>query len=127
MVRFVALFKSSDVAHAGCENKINDVKTESDKTCQHIREESLHLQSENEILIGKLEAVVESHSECLKKSKNVFEDHDESINNIVKDSLRNYEHFENNDLQIRDTQDRLEEKSKTQCALYLFIIPSDSE
>lgn len=103
-----------DFAHAECENKIESVRTESDKTSQHIREESLHLQSENEILIGKLEAVVESHSECLKKSKNVFEDHDDSINNIVKDSMKRYEDFEDNAYHIRDTQEKLEEKTSKQ-------------
>ena len=106
--------KVLDVAHAECEDKIEFVRTESDKVAQHTREEALHLQSENEIIIGKLEAVVESHSECLKKSKNVFEDHDDTINHIVKDSQKKYEFFENSDFQMRDAQERLEEKTNKQ-------------
>ena len=100
-----------DVAHAECENKIANVQTEANRICEQLRQESLLMQNENEILIGKLQAVVESHSECLKKCEKVFEDQEESIHNVVKDSVKKYEYFEDNDIQIKDTQDKLEEKS----------------
>ena len=66
-----------EIAHTDCKDRIEDSRADAETLFQSVREEALQLHNEDEIMIGKLEAVVESHSECLKKSRNVFEDHDE--------------------------------------------------
>ena len=82
-----------------------------EKLVNKLREECQMLQAENEIVIGKLQAVVESHSECLKKSQHVFEDHDQIIQKMLKDSVNREEVFEDNNHQMKFAQESLEKQT----------------
>ena len=66
---------------------------------------------ENEIVMSKLQAVVERHSECLKKSQAVFEEQEETIHTILNDSVKKNEIFEDNSYKMKYAQDSLEKQT----------------
>ena len=68
-------------------------------------------EGENEIVMSKLQAVVESHSECLKKSQAVFEDQEETIHTILNDSVKKNEIFEDNSYKMKYAQESLEKQT----------------
>ena len=78
-----------------------------------VRQEGALVQTENEVLLGKLQAVVESHSECLKKSQRVFEDHDAAIHDMLSEAVKKDEIFEDQNYQIKDSQVSLERRTNT--------------
>ena len=61
--------------------------------------------------MSKLQAVVESHSECLKKSQAVFEDQEETIHTILNDSVKKNEIFEDNSYKMKYAQESLEKQT----------------
>lgn len=69
------------------------------------------VQGETELMMGRLQVGLESHSECLKKSQEVFEDHDNLIQGILKESVKRNEIFEDKNSQMRFAQDSLEKKT----------------
>ena len=100
-----------DAAHAQCEKKIEMTECRAEKLCGVAREEAQLLHAETEIVLAKLQAVVESHSECLKKSQNVFEDHDDIIHNILNDSVKKNEIFEDTNYKMKYAQESLEKQT----------------
>ena len=56
-------------------------------------------------------SVVESHSECLKKSQDVFEDQEETIITILNDSVKKNEIFEDTNYKMKYAQDSLEKQT----------------
>ena len=62
-------------------------------------------------MMSKLQAVVESHSECLKKSQAVFEDQEETIHTILNDSVKKNEIFEDNSYKMKYAQESLEKQT----------------
>ena len=103
--------KVLDHAHAQCEKKIEMSEGRAEKLCDKLREECQMLQAENEIVMGKLQAVVESHSECLKKSQHVFEDHDDTIHKMLNESVHREEIFEDKNHQMKYAQESLEKQT----------------
>ena len=83
------------------------------ETVLQVRQEGALVQTENEVLLGKLQAVVESHSECLKKSQRVFEDHDAAIHDMLSEAVKKDEIFEDQNYQIKDSQVSLERRTNT--------------
>jgi len=81
-------------ARLEAERKIEVVEDEAERKCSNLRLESLHRHNDHEVLLGKLQAVVESHSKCLKNSEKVFEDHQDSIHNIAAFANKKFEAFE---------------------------------
>ena len=71
----------------------------------------IFFKGENEIVMSKLQAVVESHSECLKKSQAVFEDQEETIHTILNDSVKKNEIFEDNSYKMKYPQESLEKQT----------------
>ena len=118
-----------DEAHVQCEKKIEMGETRAEKLVNRLREECQMLQGnilswskrcykfifcdegENEIVMSKLQAVVESHSECLKKSQAVFEDQEETIHTILNDSVKKNEIFEDNSYKMKYAQESLEKQT----------------
>lgn len=118
-----------DEAHTQCEKKIEMGETRAEKLVNRLREECQMLQGEafcfsrrrsfsvflfsgeNEIVMSKLQAVVESHSECLKKSQAVFEEQEETIHTILNDSVKKNEIFEDNSYKMKYAQDSLEKQT----------------
>ena len=82
-----------------------------DLTCQRVRQEVDLVQGETDLMVGRLQVGLESHSECLKKSQEVFEDHDNLIQGILKESVKRNEIFEDKNSQMRFAQDSLEKKT----------------
>ena len=62
-------------------------------------------------MMSKLQAVVESHSECLKKSQAVFEEQEDTIHTILNDSVKKNEIFEDNSYKMKYAQDSLEKQT----------------
>ena len=78
---------------------------------QSVREELETVQGETEVMVGRLQAALESHSECLKKSQEVFEDHDDLIQGMLRDSVKRTEIFEDKNHQMKSAQQSLEKKT----------------
>ena len=78
---------------------------------QRVREEVEAGQGETEVMVGRLQAALESPSECLKKSQEVFEDHDDLIQGMLRDSVKRTEIFEDKNHQIKSAQKSLEKKT----------------
>ena len=76
-----------------------------------MREEVEAVQGETEVMVGRLQAALESHSECLKKSQEVFEDHDDLIQGMLRDSVKRTEIFEDKNHQMKSAQQSLEKKT----------------
>ena len=79
---------------------------------QSLREEVDTVQGETEVMVGRLQAALESHSECLKKSQEVFEDHDDLIQGMLRDSVNRTEIFEDKNHQMKSAQQSLEKKTR---------------
>ena len=69
------------------------------------------VQGETELTVARLQAGLESHSECLKRSQEVFEDHDDLIRGILKESVKRNEIFEDKNHLIQSAQESLEKKT----------------
>ena len=98
-------------AHRECEKKIEMSEVRAEKLSSRLVEECGMVQAENEIVMSKLQAVVESHGQCLKKSQDVFEEHDHQIHQILNDSVKKDEIFEDKNYQIKYAQESLEKQT----------------
>lgn len=69
-------------AEAGreAEIRVREVQAEAERKCDVLR--ARH--SEQEVLLGKLLATVQSHANCLSNSQKVFEEQEERIRNIIR-------------------------------------------
>ena len=81
-----------------------------------MREEVESVQGETDLMVGRLQAALESHSQCLKKSQEVFEDHDSLIQGILRESVSRNEIFEDKNDQIKSAQESLEKKTNNKFA-----------
>ena len=93
-------------ARLAASTKIREIQEEAERKCKILRERH----SEHEILLGKLLAMIDSHSKCLKDCERVFDEHDDMIRNIVKYTGEKFEDFENNANRIQENNISLDSK-----------------
>ena len=97
---------SVEEARIAASNKIKEIQDEAERKCKILRERH----NEHEILLGKLLAMIDSHSKCLKKCEKVFDEHDDMIRNIVKYTGEKFEDFEMNANSIKENNVSLDHK-----------------
>ena len=68
-----------------------------------MREEVEVVQGETEVMVGRLQVGLESHSECLKRSQEVFKDHDNLIQGILMESVKRIKNY-----QMKSAQESLD-------------------
>ena len=86
--------------------KIQEIEEEADRKCTILRQRH----NEHDILIGKIQAITESHSKCLMNSEKVFEDHEEMIRNIIRYTGEKFEVFEENTNKLEKCNFSLDDK-----------------
>ena len=97
---------SVEEARIAASNKIKEIQDEAERKCKILRERH----NEHEILLGKLLAMIDSHSKCLKNCEKVFDEHDDMIRNIVKYTGEKFEDFEMNANSIKENNVSLDNK-----------------
>ena len=68
-----------------------------------MREEAEVVQGETEAMVERLQVGLESYSECLKRSQEVFKDHDNLIQGILKESVKRIKNY-----QMKSAQESLD-------------------
>ena len=86
--------------------RIKEIQEKAERKCNILRERH----NEHEILLGKLLAMSENHSKCLKNSEKIFDEHDDMIRNIVKYTGEKLEDFEMSANKIKENNISLDNK-----------------
>ena len=86
--------------------RIREIQEEAERKCKILRERH----NEHEILLGKLLAMIDNHSKCLKNCEKMFDEHDDMIRNIVQYTGEKFEDFEMNANRIKENNISLDNK-----------------
>ena len=97
---------SVEEARYAASTRIKEIQEEAERKCKILRERH----NEHEILLGKLLAMIDSHSKRLKNSEKVFDEHDDMIRNIVQYTGERFEDFEMNANKIKENNISLDNK-----------------
>ena len=85
---------------------MREIQEEAERKCKILRESH----NEHEILLGKLMAMIDSHSKSLKNCQKSFEDHEDMLRNIVRYTGEKFEDFEMNANKIKENNVTLDNK-----------------
>ena len=93
-------------ANKTANKKIHAIEEEAERKCKILRQRH----NEHDILIGKIQAIIESHAKCLRRSQQVFEDHEDIIKNIIKYTGEKFEVFEETNNKLEKSNFSLDDK-----------------